>query len=351
MSTAAWLSIAVIVGVILGSTFGGLDHQKPLWWRVGTALLLVVVVLLGIGIPIAGRFSSAAMVQVATGEHTRVNLHLFPEGDRLLDGAGSEGAIDLSELSESDRSDIRDAESVIIRVSPNEAGWRAENLVWINPPVTFPLIPALHERARNVFFHVPAAWVATVAWFIAAFFAFRYMRKGSPEDDVRSSSAAAVGLLFCITATVSGSIWSRFDWGSFWNWDPRQISIVVVLMIFGAYFSLRSALDSTEQRARISAVYVLLMVLPVLFFIGVFPRLMESLHPTKLELNQPMEVLFPVSALALTLFYYWLANVTTRLRLLRLRRERRTLGIVDDATVVEPRRPVAIHPNSERLNR
>lgn len=351
MTTAAWLSIAVIVGVVLGSMFGGLDRQKPLWWRLGTSVLLAAVVLLGIGIPVAGRFSSASMVQVAAGEGTRVNLHLFPRGDRLVDGAGREGEIDLTGLSERDRSDIQESESVIVRVSPVGAGWRAENLVWTDPPFTFPLIPALHERARNVFFHVPAAWVATVAWFVAAFFALRYMRKRNPEDDIRSSSTAAVGLLFCVTATVSGSIWSRFDWGSFWNWDPRQISIIVVLMIFGAYFALRSALDSSEQRARISAVYVLLMVLPVLFFIGVFPRLMESLHPNNLELNRPMAVLFPVAALALTLFYYWLANVTTRLRLLRFRRERRAMGIADDATVVEPLRPVAIHPKPERLNR
>ena len=349
--TAAWLSIAVLIGVVLGSKFGGLDHQKPLWWRIGTSLLLAAVVLVGMGIPVAGRFSSASMVQVAAGEGTLVNLHLFPQGDRLVDGAGGEGEVDLSGLSGSDRSDIRESESVILRVSPAGEGWRAENVVWIDPPVTFPLIPALHERARNVFFHVPAAWVASVAWFVAAFFALRFLRRRHPEDDIRSSSTAAVGLLFCVTATISGSIWSRFDWGSFWNWDPRQISIVVVLMIFGAYFALRSALDSSEQRARISAVYVLMMVLPVLFFIGVFPRLMESLHPNNLELNRPMAVLFPVAALAMTLLYYWIANVTTRLKLLRFRRERHAIGIPDDATVVEPLRPVAIHPKPERLNR
>ncbi len=351
MTTAAWLSIAVVVGVVLGGMFGGLDRQKPLWWRVVTAALLALIVLVGIGTPVAGRFASAQMLQVSAGGQSNVNLLLFPRDGRLVDDEGREGELDLTGLGEASRSEIQEAGSVVLRVSPAGQGWKAERVVWFDPPFVFPLIPALQERARNVFFHVPAAWVATVAWFIAAFYSFRYLRKRDPRDDIRASSTAATGLLFCITATISGSIWSRFDWGSYWNWDPRQISIVVVLMIFGAYFALRSALDSDEQRARISGVYVLLMVLPVLFFIGVFPRLMRSLHPNNLELNDPMAALFPVAALALTLFYYWIANVTTRVRLLRYRRESALPGAPPDATVVEPLRPVAISPNPERLNR
>lgn len=348
--TAAWLSIAVIVGVILGARFGGLDRQKPLWWRAGTVLLLLAVLLLGFGIPTAGHFGSAGMVLSSQGDATRLNLLLSEQSGRLVDEAGGSEPVDLGGLSEGERDEIDAASSVVLQVVPSGAGWQAERVVWADPPVTFPLIPALHERARNVFFHVPAAWVATVAWFIAAFFAWRFLRRKDPEDDIRASSTAAVGLLFCITATVSGSVWSRFDWGAFWNWDPRQISIVVVLMIFGAYFALRSALDSEEQRGRISAVYVLLMVLPVLFFIGVFPRLMRSLHPNNLELNTPMAVLFPVAALALTLLYYWIANVTTRARLLELRRRRRLVDPRHSATVDNPLKPVAINSTTERLD-
>lgn len=319
--TAALLSFAVIIGVFLGLLFGGLDNPKPTWWRVMTSVLLVVLVLLGFGIPMGGNFTAAEMIRDAAGGGAAIPVWVSVNNGTYTDRSGTSQGIDFALLQPSQAEEASGAESLILTVVPDGEGWSALSVDWVNPPVTFPLIPALRERARNIFFHVPAAWIATMAWFVAAFYALRYIRRKEFNDDIRASSAAAVGLLFCATATISGSIWSRFDWGSFWNWDPRQVSIVVVLMIFGAYFALRSALETREIRARISSVYILLMALPVLFFIGVFPRLMKTLHPNNLTLNTEMSVLFPIAALALTLFYFWITNLTVRLRLLAVRRE------------------------------
>lgn len=348
--TAAWLSIAVLFGTLIGLKFGGLDQQKPLWWRIATISILVSTVVLALSIPIAGTFGAADMSQVAGGSETRVAVAVSSNGDGTYsDEHGKRRQLDLSGLTDEQRAEVSSAEEAVISVVPMDGGYRVLSVDWIDPPVTFPLIPALQERARNVFFHVPTAWVATLAWFVAAFYAVRFLRKRNIRDDIRSSSAAAVGFLFCATATVSGSVWSRFDWGSYWNWDPRQISIVVVLLIFGAYFALRSAVDSGEARARISAVYVTLMALPVLFFIGVFPRLMKTLHPNNLKLNTEMAVLFPIAALALTLLYFWMTNVTVRVRSL----ESGAVSFRDEESESKPivKRPVktAITPGTERL--
>ena len=345
--TAALLSFAVLIGVVLGLLFGGLDRTKPTWWKVMTSALLVGLVVFGFGIPTGGTFQAGDLVRNAEGDRGSLPLVVHYSGNEntFIDGRGDAREIDLSGLPADEQEGLRSADEVVVNVSFDGEKVEATNVVWINPPATFPYLPALQERARNIFFHVPAAWIATMAWFVAAFYAYRYIRRKDIKDDIRASSTASVGLLFCLTATLSGSVWSRFDWGSYWNWDPRQVSIVVVLMIFGAYFVLRSALDSRENRARISSVYILLMALPVLFFIGVFPRLMESLHPNRLTLNPELSVMFPVASLALTLLYFWLANVSVRLRLLAAGRAEKRYASVSGLT--DSNRPVKVAMTSE----
>jgi len=122
----------------------------------------------------------------------------------------------------------------------------------------FPIIPGLEEKARNIFFHVPMAWVSVIAFITSLVFAIQFLRKKNSLDDIKSSSAAEIGLVFCFLATVTGAIWAKFNWGMFWNWDPRQTSIFILLLIYGAYFALRSAIDIEEKRATLSAVYAII---------------------------------------------------------------------------------------------
>src|SRR3990172_1300376 len=143
----------------------------------------------------------------------------------------------------------------------------------------FPVIPGLEDKARNLFFHVPMAWTSVLAFLVSTYFGFRYLRTKEIDYDIKSVSAAGLGLLFCILATVTGALWARFNWGSFWNWDPRQTSIFILLLIYGAYFALRSAVESEEKRAALSAVYSIIAGLTVPFFIFVMPRMVSGLHP------------------------------------------------------------------------
>jgi heme exporter protein C len=93
-------------------------------------------------------------------------------------------------------------------------------------------------------------------------------------------AAIEQGFLFSILATATGSIFAKVVWGSFWNWDPRETSILILLLIYGAYFALRSAIDDAERREQLAAVYALLAFVTVPLLIFVVPRLAESsLHP------------------------------------------------------------------------
>src|ERR1043166_1407244 len=142
-----------------------------------------------------------------------------------------------------------------------------------------PYIPALGDKARVLYFHVPTAWVTVIAFLISMVYSVMYLRKKEMSYDYKASAAAGLGFLFCILATVTGAVWAKFNWGTFWNWDPRQTSIFMLLLIYGAYFAFRNAIDHEETRARLASVYSILAFVTVPFFIFILPRITSSLHP------------------------------------------------------------------------
>lgn len=143
-----------------------------------------------------------------------------------------------------------------------------------------PQYEGLGNAGRIVIMHVPTAWVAVLAFTISAVFSALYLWKGRPEHDDYAVSAAENGFLFTTLATVTGMIFSQVVWGVYWNWDPRQTSIFVLLLIYAALFALRAAIDDVQRRRQLSAVYSLFafVVMPFLFFVA--PRIADStLHP------------------------------------------------------------------------
>jgi heme exporter protein C len=138
----------------------------------------------------------------------------------------------------------------------------------------------LGDAGRIIIMHVPTAWITTVAFAISAVYSALYLRRRRASDDAAAVAAAEVGFLFCVLATVSGAIFAQIVWGVFWNWDPRETSILVLLLIYAAYFALRSALDDDDRRRRLAASYNLFAAVTMPFLIFVAPRIAESsLHP------------------------------------------------------------------------
>ena len=154
--------------------------------------------------------------------------------------------------------------------------------------VFFVVPPAegLGNYVRIIFVHIPCAWVSVLAFLVAAGYAVRVLRGGGEaapaaiaRADHLSARSAALGLGFTAIATVTGAIFSRLTWGAFWNWDPRQTTILCLLLIYAAYLALRSVTADPERRARVSAVYALFSFLAVPFLVFVIPRFYFSLHP------------------------------------------------------------------------
>lgn len=189
---------------------------------------------------------------------------------------------------------------------------------------------AIGAASRIFYLHIPQAWIAVLAFALAMVYSIRYLKRRSLDDDDRAAEAARLGLLFSILSTVTGSIFARVTWGSFWNWDPRETSILVLVLIYGAYFALRGAVDDRTRRAALSAVYAVFAFLSVPFLVFVVPRVMPSLHPSdsivdsglNMSLSGSVALVLSLSLAAFTWLFLWLWWLGTRLRRLeRVERE------------------------------
>lgn len=177
------------------------------------------------------------------------------------------------------------------------------------------------------YFHVAVAIAALVAFTVAAFAAILYLRSRSERHDEVSSISIGIGLVFSVLVVITGSIWAKASWGTYWVWDdPRLVTFLIVLMLYAAYFVLRSSVEG-ERQLRYSAIYAIIAFASVpLSFYSV--RIARSfVHPivfTNSGANMPGEMLlwFTISQLAFlalfaTVLQFELAQRRTEKRLRR----------------------------------
>jgi heme exporter protein C len=179
---------------------------------------------------------------------------------------------------------------------------------------------------RIFFFHVPAAWVAVLAFAVSMIASIRVLRRPLRRLDDLAAASSQLGFLFCFLSLVSGMIWARHEWGAFWNWDPRQNTVLVLLLIYAGYFTLRSAVPEADRRARLSAVYSIVAFVTVPFLVFVVPRIMETLHPSPIiqtegsrgSMDSRMRLVFFLLLAGYTAVYVWMLDLQIRLARLRL---------------------------------
>jgi len=187
--------------------------------------------------------------------------------------------------------------------------------LWPQPAKGF-----IGESSRIVFFHVPCAWTASLAFIVAAIASIIHLARRDVGSDEAAAAAVRLGFLFSILATVTGSIFADVMWGSFWNWDPRETSIVLLLFLYAAYLFLRGAIADPERRGVFCAAYALFsgFVMPFLMF--VVPRVTASLHPQtvinregKILMDMPTKVVFFTALAGFTALFFWMWDLDRRL--------------------------------------
>jgi heme exporter protein C len=192
-----------------------------------------------------------------------------------------------------------------------------------------PLAQRIFEMTRVIYFHLPVAWITVVAFGLSAWWSLVYLRSRDLEADARAAIWAELGLVACILATVTGSIFAKGMWGSYWNWDPRETSIFLLLLIYAAYVTLRTTIDDDERRASLSASYSVIAVVTVPFLIFIVPQIYFSLHPNPLInpqgrrfMENRMFTVVMASFFGFMAMFWWMYRIHLRMALARLRAPR-----------------------------
>jgi len=197
---------------------------------------------------------------------------------------------------------------------PYFSAFIAAAFLWPKPAEGF-----LGESSRIVFFHVPCAWTATLAFLVAAAYSLAYLVRRNPWHDEIAAPAVRLGLLFAVLALITGSLFAKVMWGSYWNWDPRESSFLLLIFLYGAYLFLRAAVEDPERRASMAAAYALFAVVLMPFLTFVAPRLTASLHPQtvinpqgKILMDSPTKIVFFGGLLGFSALFLWMLSLEAR---------------------------------------
>lgn len=181
--------------------------------------------------------------------------------------------------------------------------------------------------SRILFFHVPMAWTSFLAFIAAAVWSLKYLVRRDPRADRAADVAIQLGLLFGVLATVTGALWANIEWGQYWNWDPRQTSLLASILFYAAYLGLRQSVEEPEKRARLAAAYALLGLVVTPFLFWVVPRITTTLHPDpvvnrsgKVDMDAPNLQVLLASGLGFAALFFWVHNLQCRLQALSERR-------------------------------
>ena len=167
-----------------------------------------------------------------------------------------------------------------------------------------PALPILNEAIRVLFFHVPMWFTMIFLLFISAINSYYYISKGRINYDIKSNEYANVGVFFGILGIISGMLWAKFTWGTYWTNDPKLNGSALGLLISSVYI-----------------IFAFAMLIPLIF---ILPRMTDSLHPGNggnpgfnvYDMNSQLRVVFYPSVIGFILLGIWITNIRVRIKFL-----------------------------------
>jgi len=147
--------------------------------------------------------------------------------------------------------------------------------LWALPEAT------MKEVQRIFYYHVAVDWVGFLAFFVTLAASVAYLRTHDRKWDIVAAASVEIGSLFLTMGAVTGSLWARPVWNTWWTWDARLTTVAITWLVYLAYLMLRGAIEDPQRRAPFSAVYgiVSFVTIPMTFLSIFFVR---TIHPALL---------------------------------------------------------------------
>ncbi len=337
-------------------------HVKGKWWKLAGVVLFLYVLIGGMTVPLSPGISGVTPSTAVNGDTVKLNAIGYNTHFLSSTGLGGWLKLDSSHILEAttikptseteaeftfvlpvsfpDTSRIQPLTLIVDNatdgsfVQPNALFVSFTDIARSGPPwqseigkqlhkadgLRFPYRNILNETVRNTFFHI-ALWFAMFLLLLAGVFhAVKYLKTGFPEHDNKSAAYHKVAILFGVLGIVTGSVWAKFTWNTFWTTDVKLNMTAVAMLIYLAYLVLRNAVSDTDKRAKTSAAYSIFAFVALIPLVFVIPRLTDSLHPGNggnpalggEDLDNTLRLFFYPSILALTLMGNWMANLLIR---------------------------------------
>ena len=194
-----------------------------------------------------------------------------------------------------------------------------------------PRLVILNETIRNLYFHVPMWFTMIVLLLNSVILSIRFLQSGQDGlkvnliFDLKAKNFAEVALMFSLLGLFTGMVWAKATWGTFWTADPKLNGTAVTLLIYTAYFILRNSIEDIEKKARISSIYNVFAFVLMIVFIGILPRMTESLHPgnggnpgfSNYDLDSGMKMIFYPAVIGWILVGFWISSLRNRIEILK----------------------------------
>lgn len=133
------------------------------------------------------------------------------------------------------------------------------------------------------YFHMPVAITSFIALGFGCYYAVRFLMTKNQRFDTCSRICLEIALLFVVLTMITGEMWTRFEWGVWWSWEPRLTTYLILMLIVIAYFVLRSSVDEPERRATFAAVVAIIATIDVPICFMITRLIPSSIHPVVLR--------------------------------------------------------------------
>jgi heme exporter protein C len=184
------------------------------------------------------------------------------------------------------------------------------------------------EAYRIIFIHVPTAWMSMFIYFVMACWSALAIAFNTRLSAMMAQALAPTGALMTVIALVTGALWGKPTWGTYWAWDARMTSELVLLFLYLGIIALRGAIDDSRRADRACGLLTIVGVvnLPIIYFSVVWWNTLHQGATISLTVAPKMAAIMLTGMLIMTFaaWFYTVAVSLTRLRAIILERERGT---------------------------